>query len=505
MSVSFNTPTIESKQLSKLAFFKANEDLKPFWKKIQTYIAKNYESPNESYYKFSRRVNGIDYKQSKWRDSFSGALKIIFKKVATTWMCTSRKILEIGAGELDAKRNSHFMNLLPKNVRGFVLPTDISYVDPMHRLDSLQTDVSTLSNSFETNSFKTIIGACVLDTLPINALPQALKEIRQILEDKGTLLHIRDREPLVNTLFDAFLTEDCIFFPFYDHEVHFKGIKTISKETLLRQLDTTDQLDSDEKEWLKWFAECPANFREYIFLKFMAEDNEDFVRPLLILINWLNTLPLEGLETVENAHFFEQRFRNSIKENGFEILCYENRRQIKFIRPIHHTLLNILEDAVPFAEKIEKLLESPQKSEQLLQEATENFITCLNKGFSNAINDPHLGKEVIDDLIRRLKLPTIFLKNLEAKSELLPKSADKSAIIALLTRMKKVLKKESQHQPLLKFFHDRNNPINCFSYQNSKLKRETIYVLAPGVMLTEAVIELVVAKKIPQKLKQAVA
>lgn len=348
MSVKFN-PTFAQPQSSSSSSPSSSPDLTPELGALieiikSFYMMAKFElshrpSPVQTIYDYMngevRSEKGHTVTQMPpYREHVREAEMEVIKEISTKYLRSQQKIMEIGAGKLDANGHSYFMQRLPPEIRNCVEPTEVNraLVDPsgtkLKHIDTLK-----LAEHYSVASLDRIIGSAVLNTLNDADLEETLKQAHTILNKDGLLIHISSLEPFRNVLLSAYTNDQTVFFPSVNQDENFNGLQVISKEDFIKFLDTTTRVSGHVVKFFRWYVDLPANQREIIIDTLIAEAREPRINSaLMTFIKYIAQMSPEGLKFVDNFTFFEERIKAILKKTGFEIVVFENRTKSHTIK-----------------------------------------------------------------------------------------------------------------------------------------------------------------------------
>jgi SAM-dependent methyltransferase len=223
-----------------------------------------------------------------------------------------QKVLELGAGYLNANGQSFLSNRLPENVAMTFVDLNIAAVRDSKRRNYIHLDSVDLRSHFAEGSFSAVIGSCFIDNLAGSDLVKTLEGIHHILSKDGLFFHYSDLPPLIDTLITEYRNHPDIIFPWVTPDQYFQGLKIVPRSSCLEFLkrESTDQDVQYIKEYLSL-----TNQERAMLIIHLCEGGK--VKPLSDLcMKFFNGVSSE----VNNASYFDTKIDDSLKRTGFRIL-----------------------------------------------------------------------------------------------------------------------------------------------------------------------------------------
>lgn len=254
---------------------------------------------------------------------------IMIKEAFEKNLDSQDKIIEIGAGKLDESGQSYLMTRLPAELRKCVEPTDVNrtFLENHKQEDTLKhVDSIELDKSYAKESLGAIIGSAVLDTLNQKDLIATLEKAHVVLKEQGKLIHISSLNPLYDVLISTYTNENTIVFPLVSEEKKLQGLQIISKDSLMKFINAKE--NDAHLKFLTWYTVLPHSERELMLNALLYSNME----VLAILSNWIKEMNPEGLTTIENDEFFQNRMKEALKKAGFKILEFGYRKASHIIK-----------------------------------------------------------------------------------------------------------------------------------------------------------------------------
>lgn len=270
-----------------------------------------------------RRPEGLNATSfSSARETVKEIAIEMINEICRTHLSQHQKILEIGAGKLNADGHSHLMQRLPQDIRDSVEPTEINRFFIGQTGSALKhADTVELTKLYQSGSVDHVIGSEVLDTLSERDLQASLQQMHQILKNNGLIVHFRFLRPFTDTIVSEYAKDDTICFPSTGSDKRLDGLQIISKKDLLEFLSTQNQLSTNEVAFLTWFANLPANHRELIINEI---DNTELDTSCM-LSKWMKQINPKGITVLKNSEFFEKRMMAALERAGFRVIEFGYR------------------------------------------------------------------------------------------------------------------------------------------------------------------------------------
>lgn len=281
----------------------------------------------------SHECNKLKYKSLEGHpDTATPPVRELVKEVETVvisdlfkkYIPQPGKIVEIGAGVLDASGNSYLMKRMSAEMAHRVQPTEVNnyiVLNPENRLDTIE-----LSKKYAPNSVDAVIASAFLDTLDKKDLEVTLSEIYKVLKPDGVFVHVTSLMPYFNVLVADHTDENLLCFPWFD-QWQLKGLQTISKETLIKLAKRSSKTSKVAQQFLTWYANLPVRNRQTILEEIcrlsVVENNQCghiFSEAMKLLF------PIE-LKQIDQAAYFKERHKSAMQKNKFEIVDYNTLKQ----------------------------------------------------------------------------------------------------------------------------------------------------------------------------------
>ena len=290
----------------------------------------------------TKSETGLDVDQIRSsRETVKEIEMVVIREVSKQFLSPEHKIVEIGAGQLDQDGYSYLTKRLPHELRGAVEPTEVNRAliipsdKKLKRVDTLELD-----KSYPAESLDRIISSAVLDTLNEQDLIRTLQQAHAVLKKNGLFIHVSTLCPFRDTLVSTYTNDQTVYFPWIDQENRFLGLQVISKEALIKFLDTAQHASEYSVNFLRKYADLPATHRECITADLPATHRECITNELimnvkverLIFSNWISEMKPEGLTCIDNISFFEERAKKSLEMTGFKIIEFGYREKSHIIK-----------------------------------------------------------------------------------------------------------------------------------------------------------------------------
>lgn len=238
-------------------------------------------------------------------------------------------VLEIGCGgfPLVAISSTNFPLCKGKPTLSDVRPQVVKLLKEQYpEYLSEQRDLLDLSSTTSPNFQDLILMGSVLDTLTIEQMKMAFKEMYRCLKPGGVMIHFAPRSSFPSSTTHDYASHDLVVFPVIDEESNWTSIKVVKKSELVEKIKglnpTTDRviiepllafLDLDPIQRDGWCHEMLTSNKRY---------------QLIFLTQSLDKLKCSDVKTVNFWDAFRDRLENASQLNGTSILYHGEHQEV---------------------------------------------------------------------------------------------------------------------------------------------------------------------------------
>lgn len=183
------------------------------------------------------------------RKLFRASLKDVYSKVIGQYFSSADSILEIGAGEQQTEL-SRLSSSFKWTFSDFIKPKDTVNTH-------IQLNLTESPPKHLVHAFKGIVGNNVLDTIAYSDLPLVFRNMGQLLEAEGIIVHFADLSFLAEAFVDACanVEEDSILLPAGPQIKHMYRISKADYEQVLQA--KKESLTAEEWKFLSEWGQKP--------------------------------------------------------------------------------------------------------------------------------------------------------------------------------------------------------------------------------------------------------
>ena len=299
-----------------------------------------------------------------FREASAKAVRDIFEK----YVKPEDKILEIGSGL------GELVNLVPE-YKGQIQQTEqsprIAQANRTLTPDSNVIIANVYNLPFPDKSFDVVVGYSVFDTLA--TLEDALSEVKRVLVPEGRLIQFLDLQASANTLFQKYLNEGFVPFPFFELDerdglYHERGFQLVERDKL-REVRNT--LIKGTEPAFDFYTSNPEN--QYVMI---YKDPQG--RAILHMLS--DFVERSGVDCpkIKFNDAFKEQFESALLKEGYKIIQSGAKSGIAIV------------------ERNDKHLEFLIKGEH--PENSNYFVNDIGEGFF--AYDPKIEQELGPDKIK---------------------------------------------------------------------------------------------------------
>lgn len=238
-------------------------------------------------------------------------------------------VLEIGCGgfPLVAIASKNFPLCKGKPTLSDVRPQVVKLLKEQYpEYLSEQMDLLDLSSTRSPNSQDLILMGSVLDTLTIEQMKKAFKEMYRCLKPGGVMIHFAPRSSFPSSTTHDYASHDLVVFPVIDEERNWTSIKVVKKSELLEKIKGLNPItDRLIIEPLMAFLELAPIQRDTWCHEMITSNNRYQV---IFLTQSLDKLKCRDVKTVNFWDALRERLEIASKLDGTSILYHGDHEEV---------------------------------------------------------------------------------------------------------------------------------------------------------------------------------